>query len=256
MNKIDYELIINSLQKHVNDCHIHLDSITSTDSLLKMTGEELIKLMEFAKIEVFSMTKILMVDLYHIIGMTNMSPIQTSKFIKLVKEYCKFRSDLKAIASNLRDLNNLPKLPTASKFRLTELCDLVLISEVRTGSEAVETIDESNLSEYHKACEQEKNTVGSESNTAPIDNLLGEMPIIDGYILLFTERTDWTTLQNYFKILGTDNNIAKIMARCLDRSIKHKGGFGWRYGTYKGKQYYQVIARSEVARARFNKLPK
>ena len=68
MNKTDYELIINSLQKHVNDCHIHLDSITSTDSLLKMTGEELIKLMEFAKTEVFSMTKILMVDLYHIIG--------------------------------------------------------------------------------------------------------------------------------------------------------------------------------------------
>ena len=76
------------------------------------------------------MTEIAMVDSYHIIGMGNLSAVQSTQFTKLLNKYLSYRSDIKAI-SNLGEISNLPKLPTISKFKLLQLGDITLVSQMR-----------------------------------------------------------------------------------------------------------------------------
>ena len=84
-------------------------------------------LANFCKEECVLMTKICMVDLYHIIGMGNLSPQQMMKFVYRMRDYLQYRPVIKRIAEKLVSIYDLPELPVKTKFKLLALCDLCLV---------------------------------------------------------------------------------------------------------------------------------
>jgi hypothetical protein len=85
-----------------------------------------------------------MVDLYHIIGMGNLSAMQLGKVYKLIRAYSTYRPDIKAISKWDGNLTSLPQIPKRTSFHLTNF-DLVLIGG-RGGEieEEIETVDDYN----------------------------------------------------------------------------------------------------------------
>ena len=128
MNKSEFNLIITSLTDRIANCRKHLDRIETTDDIKKITIEEAMSLKQFCSYEEPVMTKIAMVDLYHILGMGNLTPAQMSSFVYRMKEYLSYRPRIKAIAKGLDSIFSLPKLPVATSFKLLGLCDLTLTS--------------------------------------------------------------------------------------------------------------------------------
>lgn len=129
MIKSDFELIMDSINDRIAGCSEHLDRVHTTDDIKQLTIQQAINLKQFCVDEEPIMTKIAMVDLYHIIGMGNMTPIQMSSFIYKVKDYLEYRPRIKAIAKNLDSIFTLPKLPVSTQFRLLGLCDMTLATD-------------------------------------------------------------------------------------------------------------------------------
>lgn len=129
MNKSDFNLIIDALQARIDACRKHLDHVNTTEDIKSLTIQQAVDLKQFCSDEEPTMTKIAMVDLYHVIGMGNLTPLQMSKFIYKMKDYLYYRPRVKAISKNLDSIFNLPKLPISTRFTLMALCDLTLASD-------------------------------------------------------------------------------------------------------------------------------
>lgn len=150
MKKESYDLIMKSLAHRVSLCGAYLDGVKSTDDLSKMTVADLLKLRAFCRAESGTMSRIVMIDLYHILGMGNMTPVQTMKFVSLIKRYLSYRSDVKAIAGNLSEIDSLPAIPSSSKFALS-LCDLTLTAGPHPESAQTEVAQVSESSQAFEA---------------------------------------------------------------------------------------------------------
>jgi hypothetical protein len=87
-------------------------------------------LKSFCAAEEELMTKIVMVDLYHIIGMGHLLPPQMMKFTYAIQEYLQYRPTIKAINRGLDSIFNLPKIPVETQFKLLGLGDITLTSGV------------------------------------------------------------------------------------------------------------------------------
>lgn len=142
MEKENYKKLIDSLELRINKCHEYLDDIKTTEDLKNISIKRALEVREFCIKEVDLQTKVLMCDLYHIIGMGNLSALQMNKFIKLIKEYSMFRPDLKALATKLDSLSELPELPAKTKYRIQILGEFKLYRNMRDGEEEVEDIEE------------------------------------------------------------------------------------------------------------------
>jgi len=121
MVKEDFETIKTKLEERIEGCRQRLDKITDRESIGNLSANDLLDLKKFCDEEADIQTRILMVDLYHIIGMGNLSAIQLSTFSKLVKDYASYRPDIKAISKWDASLLQLPKVPKKTLFRLLEL---------------------------------------------------------------------------------------------------------------------------------------
>ena len=121
MVKEDFETIKTKLEERIEGCRQRLDKITDKESIGNLSANDLLDLKKFCDEEVDIQTRILMVDLYHVIGMGNLSAIQLSTFSKLVKDYSSYRPDIKAISKWDASLLQLPKVPKKTLFRLLEL---------------------------------------------------------------------------------------------------------------------------------------
>lgn len=150
MEIAQYNCIINNLTERIENCKKHLDGILSTDDLSNLSIKDFLELKSFCKQENIDMTEICMVDLYHILGMGNLSVVQTQKFLKLLNKYTSYRSDIKCICS-ISDVESLPKLPTCSKYTLHKLGNITLRSKGRGTKEAVEIDETCCVDDYHKA---------------------------------------------------------------------------------------------------------
>lgn len=151
MNKDTFQIIQTNLENRINECKSHLDHILTTEDLKNITINEAQELKVWAKKESAIMTEIVMVDFYHIIGMGELTVLQTNTFIKLIKEYMKYRSDLKTIGAHF-SLDNLPDLPSSSEFTLKQLGDITLTSKIRgRGKVASIIIETGEVSEYTEA---------------------------------------------------------------------------------------------------------
>jgi hypothetical protein len=67
-----------------------------------------------------------MVDLYHIIGMGNLSPTQMIEFTYKMKNYLSYRPRMKVLAQYLNTIEGLPTLPVTTRFKLLGLGDATL----------------------------------------------------------------------------------------------------------------------------------
>lgn len=135
MDKDKFTLIIDSITNRITQCKKAFNKVKTTDDLLKLTLEEVIALKKFCETEYEDMTKIAMVDFYHIIGMGDLTPPQMTKFTFAMRDYLNYRPDITNIKANLDSITKLPQLPTKTKFKLLALCDLTLTKNVRPDEE-------------------------------------------------------------------------------------------------------------------------
>jgi len=151
MNKETFAIIEENLTARINECKLHLDSILTTEDLKNITIGEAQKLKDWCIREAAIMTEIVMVDFYHVIGMGELTVLQTNTFIKLIKEYVSYRSDLKVIGNKL-DLEHLPELPSQSTFTLRQLGNIKLKSKIRGRAEAKTIFEEhAGVADYENA---------------------------------------------------------------------------------------------------------
>jgi hypothetical protein len=76
------------------------------------------------------MTKFVQNDLYHLIGMGQLTPPQMAKLTYLTRDWLAFRSTVKTIAMNLDKISQLPGLPAHSSYKLRTWDDITLSSDV------------------------------------------------------------------------------------------------------------------------------
>lgn len=144
MNKETFNEIIDSLQRRVDLCYLHLAGIYDTEDLGTVSLSQAATLKQFCVEEVELMTKICMVDLYHIIGMGQLSPTQMMKFTYLMQDYLSYRPTIKVLAQKLDKIGELPNIPVKTRFKLLGLGDLTL-----TYGEG-EEVDEASVDDYNK----------------------------------------------------------------------------------------------------------
>lgn len=117
MNKETFERFMTLLKVRIEKCELFLGGIKTTDDLKKLTIQEAIELQNFCRAEESLQTKIVQCDLYHIIGMGDLTPPQMMKFTYSIKEYLKYRSTIKTIAMNFDKISALPGLPVSSFYK-------------------------------------------------------------------------------------------------------------------------------------------
>lgn len=129
MNKESFDKIVKDLETRISMCEKKLDKIASKETLLNIPLKEFIELRNYCQEEQSRMDKINN-DLYHLIGMGGLTPIQLQKFCGLIKKYLVYRSDIKYLASlSTIDLNI--NFPQASDYK-TYLGQIRLTSEPRS----------------------------------------------------------------------------------------------------------------------------
>lgn len=142
MKKETFNEIIDSLQRRVDLCYLHLAGIYDTEDLGTVSLSQAATLKQFCVEEETIMTKICMVDLYHIIGMGQLSPTQMMKFTFKMQEYLSYRPTIKVLAQKLDKIGELPSIPVKTRFKLLGLGDVTL-----TYGEG-EEVDEASVEDY------------------------------------------------------------------------------------------------------------
>jgi len=192
----DFNTIVSKLQERVNGCRFYLDIIKDKESLSHLSVEEVLKIKLFCDKELVKQTRILMVDVYHIIGMGNLSVSQLCTFNKLIKEYSSYRPDIKAISKWDTKLSSLPNVPKKTSFKLLELG-----ITVNSGRDNVDEVYE----EKEDVDDYSEDTV--ETVEIPKENVVGKFN--NGKIYLTSEQISDFIEDIKLKIVGF-NNISKM----------------------------------------------
>ena len=137
MNKELFAKIQTRLETRISKCELVLYGIETTEDLRKLTIERALHLQRFCREEEAVMTKFVQNDLYHLIGMGNLTAPQMIKLTYLTKDWLKYRSTIKAIAMNLDKISALPGLTAHSSYRLKLWDDIVLSSDINAPAEGL-----------------------------------------------------------------------------------------------------------------------
>ena len=148
MDKELFTEILSSLEERRDLCLKFLGSVYTTEDLNQLSLAQAAELKKFCVEEEVIMTKIVMVDLYHIIGMGKLSPNQMMKFTYTMQDYLSYRPAVKTLAQKFDRIDDLPKIPVKTKFKLMGLGNATL-----TYGEG-EVVDEASIEDYDKLREQ------------------------------------------------------------------------------------------------------
>ena len=146
MNKEAYSIIISELDRRLDICKL-FDIVKAGEDISNLTVAEIRRLRDIAKKELSEMTNMAMVDLYHIIGMGDLTVVQLSEFIKKVKKYLSYRAALKAFAQYEGSIDDLPQVPECTRYRIKVLGDLYLVSGKKKAGKTIFE-DEVDIEEY------------------------------------------------------------------------------------------------------------
>ena len=220
MKKEEFDLVISALQERLDNCEKYLGEIQTTEDLKNITIKQALELKDFCVAEVEKMTKIAMVDLYHIIGMGDLSVPQMMKFIFLMKAYLAYRPNIKSISKGFDSINELPKIPVKTKFKLLALCDLTLtVGEDEEAFEDNATIDE--YTELKKVNVKADEEVSEKTDKEQVTVQSDCFSIVDKTVMV-----DMGRLGEFHKVLSnlatTPCDFTKLIRRILD----HKSYFG------------------------------
>ena len=220
MKKEEFDLVISALQERLDNCEKYLGEIKTTEDLKSITIGQALELRDFCVAEVEKMTKIAMVDLYHIIGMGDLSVPQMMKFVFMMKAYLAYRPNIKSISKGFDSMTNLPKIPVKTKFKLLALCDLTLTAgEDEEAFEDNATIDE--YTELKKVNVKADEEVSEKADKEQI-TVLGDCFSIVGQ----TITVDLGRLGEFSKILTEGTKVKCDLTKLITKIINNKTYFG------------------------------
>ena len=228
MKKEEFDLVIGALQERLDNCKKYLGEIKTTEDLKNITIGQALELRDFCVAEVEKMTKIAMVDLYHIIGMGDLSVPQMMKFIFLMKAYLAYRPNIKSISKGFDSITELPKIPVKTKFKLLALCDLTLTAgEDEEAFEDNATVDDytvlkqMNAKKDEEVSEKTDEEISEKADEGYVDVQSDCFSIVDQTVMV-----DMGRLGEFHKVLSglatTTCDFTKLIRRMLD----HKSYFG------------------------------
>lgn len=204
MEKQTFEIIENNLKKRISQCEEKMDHILTTDDLTNITIKEFLELQSFCKQEQIDMTEILMVDLYHVLGMGKLTMTQRNTFLSLIHKYATYRSDMKCICS-MKEISDLPKLPSKSRFKLHKLGDVTLESDPRGPGRDVVVMDETNeVSDYKQAKKDDKSLINATDTYCFKTILVSEN----------TVTMDISNAKEFIKAMANDSSVDTLFDRC------------------------------------------
>ena len=228
MKKEEFDLVISALQERLDNCEKYLGEIKTTEDLKNITIGQALELKDFCVAEVEKMTKIAMVDLYHIIGMGDLSVPQMMKFVFLMKAYLAYRPNIKSISKGFDSITELPKIPVKTKFKLLALCDLTLtVGEDEDAFEDNATVDDytvlkqMNVKKDGEVSEKADEEVSEKTDKEQITVQSDYFSIVDQTVMV-----DMGRLGEFYKVLSnlatTPCDFTKLIKKILD----HKSYFG------------------------------
>lgn len=228
MKKEEFDLVISALQERLDNCEKHLGEIKTTEDLKNITIGQALELRDFCVAEVEKMTKIAMVDLYHIIGMGDLSVPQMMKFIFLMKAYLSYRPNIKSISKGFDSITELPKIPVKTKFKLLALCDLTLtVGEDEEAFEDNATIDEYTelkkvkVKKDEEVSEKADEEVGEKTDEGHVDVQSDCFSIVDKTIMV-----DMGRLGEFYKFLSSISTTPCDFNKLIKKIISYKSYFG------------------------------
>lgn len=119
MTETKFNKIMSGLQQRIDTCAVNTLGVTCRDDIMTLSVADAAKLANFCKGEVARQFKIVSIDMYHLVGMSDLTPPQMSKLIYKIREYLQYRPLLKALSANLNDLQNIPHIPTGCRYELS-----------------------------------------------------------------------------------------------------------------------------------------
>lgn len=220
MKKEEFDLVIGALQERVDNCEKYLGGIKTTEDLKNITIGQALELRDFCVAEVEKMTKIVMVDLYHIIGMGDLSVPQMMKFVFLMKAYLAYRPNIKSISKGFDSITELPKIPVKTKFKLLALCDLTLTA----GEDEEAFEDNATIEEYTEL--KKANVKADEEVSEKTDK---EQVVVQGGCFSIVGQTitvDLGRLGEFSKILTEGTKVKCDLTKLITKIINNKTYFG------------------------------
>ena len=229
MKKEEFDLVISALQERLDNCEKYLGEIQTTEDLKNITIGQALELKDFCVAEVEKMTKIAMVDLYHIIGMGDLSVPQMMKFIFLMKAYLAYRPNIKSISKGFDSMTNLPKIPVKTKFKLLALCDLTLtVGEDEEAFEDNATVDDYTVLKQMNAKKDEevsekadKEQITAQGDEEHVDVQSDCFSIVDQTVMV-----DMGRLGEFHKFLNSISTTPCDFNKLIKKIITYKPYFG------------------------------
>ena len=236
MKKEEFELVISALQERLDNCEKYLGEIQTTEDLKNITIGQALELKDFCVAEVEKMTKIAMVDLYHIIGMGDLSVPQMMKFIFLMKAYLAYRPNIKSISKGFDSITELPKIPVKTKFKLLALCDLTLtVGEDEEAFEDNATVDEYtelkkvNVKKDEEVSEKTDEEVSEKTDEEVSEKTDKEPVTVQGDCFSIVDQTimvDMGRLGEFYKFLSSISTTPCDFNKLIKKIISYKSYFG------------------------------
>ena len=249
MKKEEFDLVISALQERLDNCEKYLGEIQTTEDLKNITIKQALELKDFCVAEVEKMTKIAMVDLYHIIGMGDLSVPQMMKFVFLMKAYLAYRPNIKSISKGFDSMTNLPKIPAKTKFKLLALCDLTLtVGEDEEAFEDNATVDEYtelkkvNVKKDEEVSEKTDEEVSEKTDKEPVTVQGDCFSIVDQTIMV-----DMGRLGEFYKFLSSISTTPCDFNKLIKKIISYKSYFGiaW-FGTENNMAAGKILPSSPL----------
>ena len=228
MKKEEFDLVIGALQERLDNCEKYLGEIKTTEDLKNITIGQALELRDFCVAEVEKMTKIAMVDLYHIIGMGDLSVPQMMKFVFMMKAYLAYRPNIKSISKGFDSITELPKIPVKTKFKLLALCDLTLtVGEDEDAFEDNATVDDytvlkqMNAKKDEEVSEKADEEVSEKTDKEQITVQSDCFSIVDQTVMV-----DMGRLGEFHKVLSSLATTTCDFTKLIRRMLDHKSYFG------------------------------
>ena len=128
MKNSEYQAIVSNISEQINNCESALAQYYScSQDFSKMSIVNINETISSCRKAQGDMDKMVMSDLYHIIGMANLNAAQTSKIIKLTKTLVQYKSDVKFFAN--QNTIAVPKRKD-SKYKTSSGVELVKLKGV------------------------------------------------------------------------------------------------------------------------------
>ena len=228
MKKEEFDLVIGALQERLDNCEKYLGEIKTTEDLKNITIGQALELRDFCVAEVEKMTKIAMVDLYHIIGMGDLSVPQMMKFVFMMKAYLAYRPNIKSISKGFDSITELPKIPVKTKFKLLALCDLTLtVGEDEDAFEDNATVDDytvlkqMNAKKDEEVSEKADEEVGEKTDKEQITVQSDCFSIVDQTVMV-----DMGRFGEFHKFLSSISTTPCDFTKIIKKILDHKSYFG------------------------------